>query len=65
MAPLSRDLTAGGYGWGVGKSLGLGFVHPDHANPGTTLEIEVLGTRKPITLIPESPYDPYNARLRG
>ena len=57
--------TAGGYGWRVGKSLGLGFVRPEYAEPGTALEIEILGERKPITIIPESPYDPENARLRG
>jgi dimethylglycine dehydrogenase len=57
--------TAGGYGWRVGKSLGLGFVRPEYAEPGTALEIEVLGERKPITIIPESPFDPENARLRG
>jgi dimethylglycine dehydrogenase len=57
--------TAGGYGWRVGKSLGLGFVRPEYAEPGTTLEIEILGERKPITIIPESPFDPENARLRS
>jgi len=56
--------TAGGYGWRVGKSLGLGFVKPDYAEPGTSLEIDILDKRKPITILPESPYDPENERLR-
>ena len=69
--PITRNgtmigrATAGGYGWRIGKSIGLGFVRPEYAEPGTTLEIDVLGERKPITIIPESPYDPENARLRG
>ena len=60
-----RRATAGGYGWRVGKSLGLGFVHPEYAEHSTPLEIEILDTRKTITIIPESPYDPENERLRG
>jgi len=69
--PVRREIgrvgrvTAGGYGRRVGKSLGLGFVRPEYAEPGTTLEIKILGERKPITIIPESPYDPQNETLRG
>ncbi|MFQ5467168.1 MAG: FAD-dependent oxidoreductase, partial [Kiloniellaceae bacterium] len=57
--------TAGGYGWRVGKSLALGFVRPDLAALGTEVEIEILGARKPATVIAESPYDPDNAALRA
>ena len=57
--------TAGGYGWRVGKSLALGFVKPELAEAGTELEIDVLGDMKPAKVIPESPYDPGNARLRA
>ena len=57
--------TAGGYGWRVGKSLALGFVKPELAEAGTELEIDVLGNVKPAKVIPESPYDPDNARLRA
>jgi len=57
--------TAGGFGWRVGKSLALGFVRPDLAAPGTEVEIEILGNRKPATIIAESPYDPDNAALRA
>ena len=32
---------------------------------GTRLEMDILGTRHPVTVIPESPYDPENARLRS
>jgi len=57
--------TNGGYGWRVGKSLALGMVRPEHGEVGTELEIQILGERKRATIVPESPYDPENAKLRG
>jgi dimethylglycine dehydrogenase len=57
--------TSGGYGWRIGKSLGLGLVRPDLGEIGTELEIEILGNRHRATVIPESPFDPTNARLRA
>ena len=57
--------TAGCWGWRVGKSLALGFVHPDHAAEGTELEIDILGKMHPCKIIPESPYDPDNEKARA
>ena len=57
--------TAGAYGHHVGKSLALAYVQPGAAEPGTALEVEILGNRFPATVIPESPYDPENTSLRG
>ncbi len=57
--------TSGGHGWRIGKSLALAYVRPDLAAPGTTLEIEILGARHRATVIPHSPFDPDNRRLRG
>ena len=57
--------TAGGYGWRTGKSLAIGFLHPEHAEVGTEVEIDVLGELHKAAVIPESPYDPENARLRA
>ncbi len=57
--------TAGAYGHTVGKSLALAYVEPEVAEPGTALEVIILGQRFPATVIPESPYDPENASLRG
>lgn len=56
--------TNGGYGWRVGKSLALGMIKPEHGEVGSELEIQILGERKRATIVPESPYDPENARLR-
>jgi len=38
---------------------------PDVAAPGTKLEIEILSERFLAVVVPESPWDPENARLRG
>ena len=57
--------TSGAYGYTIGKSLALAYVEAPHGDPGTELEIEVLGERFPATVIPESPWDPENMRLRA
>ncbi len=57
--------TSGGYGWRIEKSLALAMVKPEHGVEGTELEIQILGERYPATVIPESPYDPENARMRA
>jgi dimethylglycine dehydrogenase len=57
--------TSGGYGWRVGKSLALGLVRPQLGEIGTEIEIEILGKRHRATIVPESPFDPENARLRA
>ena len=57
--------TGGGYGFRVGKSLALGMVRPDLVEIGMELEMDILGTMHKVTVIPESPYDPKNAKLRA
>jgi dimethylglycine dehydrogenase len=57
--------THGGYGWRVGKSLALAMVRPEHAEPGTRLEIKILGRLHPATVVAESPFDPANEALRA
>ncbi len=57
--------TSGGYGYRLGKSLALGMVDPQLTAPGTGLEIEILGERRPALVVPESPYDRGNQRLRS
>jgi dimethylglycine dehydrogenase len=57
--------TGGNYGFRLQKSLALAMLRPEHAAPGTELEMDILGTRRPVTVIPESPYDPQNQRLRS
>jgi len=57
--------TGGNYGWRLGKSLALAMVRPDLSDVGTALEIEILGERYSATVVPESPFDPENQRLRA
>jgi len=56
--------TGGGYGFRVQKSLALGMVQPQFAEPGTRLDIEILGETYTATVVPDSPFDPGNERLR-
>ena len=56
--------TGGGFGFRVNKSLALGMVRPDFADAGSQLEIEILGRNYKATVIPDSPFDPKNERLR-
>ena len=57
--------TSGAYGHALGKSLALAYVEAACAEPGTALEIEILGARRAATVIPDSPHDPENQRLRA
>lgn len=52
-APIGH-VTSGTFGPTVGKSIGLGFVPPQHASPGETISVEIRGRRVPgvITKLP-------------
>jgi len=69
--PLWRDgkmvgrATAGAYGHSVGKSLALAYVEAGLGSVGTALEIEILGEHFAAKVVPESPHDPENLRLRA
>ncbi|MYE59281.1 MAG: hypothetical protein F4X35_06850 [Alphaproteobacteria bacterium] len=57
--------TSGVYGHTVGRSLALAYLRPEAAAVGTGLTIDILGARRPARVIPESPHDPENERLRA
>ncbi len=57
--------TSGGFGFRVNQSLALAMLKPEYERPGTALEIDILGQLYPATVVPESPFDPDNARLRS
>jgi len=56
--------TGGGFGFRIDRSLALGMVWPELAEPGCELEIEILGKNYLATVVPDSPFDPKNERLR-
>jgi len=59
------ETTSGGWGHRVGKSIALGIVRSDLAEPGTSLEIEMYGRRYPATVQPDRPvFDPDNLSLK-
>ncbi len=57
-------LTSGGYSVAFGKSIGMGYVGPEHAVPGTKLKVKMLDALWDAEVQPDSPYDPENARIR-
>ncbi len=57
--------TGGGYGFRLGASLALAMVRPQFASVGQAHSIDILGKRYEAEVLPESPYDPTNVRLRS
>ena len=57
--------TSGYYGHCLRKSLAIGYARAEYAQPGTALQIEILGERHNATVLGESPYDPENLELRA
>ncbi|MEY3366459.1 MAG: hypothetical protein RIS71_1196, partial [Actinomycetota bacterium] len=47
------------------KSVALGYVEPKYEAVGTKLEVEIFGTRVPVTVGSEPLFDPKNERLRS
>jgi dimethylglycine dehydrogenase len=61
-------VTSGGYGHHVAKSIALGYVPTELADPdgpgGERFEIEIIGRRRPARLQPEPLFDPQGLRMR-
>ncbi len=57
-------LTSGGYSVHFGKSIGMGYVPPEHAQPGSRLKIKMQDRLWNAEVTEESPYDPDNAAPR-
>ncbi len=57
-------LTSGGYSVAFGKAIGMGYVSPDKAAPGTQLRVKILDRLWPAEVQVDSPYDPRNERIR-
>ena len=57
-------VTSGAWGHRTGKNLAYAFIAPDLAQPGTAIEIDIIGRLTPARVIPSSPYDPDMTRPR-
>jgi dimethylglycine dehydrogenase len=57
-------LTSGGYSVAFGKSIGMGYIRPELAQPGTRLKVRMFRELWDAVVTEDSPYDPGNARLR-
>ncbi|MEL7153692.1 MAG: FAD-dependent oxidoreductase, partial [Pseudomonadota bacterium] len=57
-------LTSGGYSVHFGKSIGMGYVRPDIAVPGTRLKVKMFDRLWDATIQVDSPYDPGNEAIR-
>ena len=57
-------LTSGGYSVAFGKSIGMGYVKPEHAAVGTTLKVRMFRELWTARVVEDSPYDPANAAIR-
>ncbi|TCM85771.1 GcvT family protein [Rhodovulum steppense] len=58
-------LTSGGWSVVFGKSIGMGYVRPDLAVPGTRLQVRMFDSLWPAEIVEDSPHDPANARIRA
>ena len=58
-------VTSGGWSFTLDKSVALGYVEPKYETVGTKLEVEIFGTRVPVTVGSEPLFDPKNERLRS
>ena len=57
-------ITSGGYGHCVGRSIALGYVPAALAQAATGFEVEILGERRPASLVARALYDPAGERMR-
>ncbi|MFC6636414.1 FAD-dependent oxidoreductase [Sulfitobacter sp. JBTF-M27] len=60
------ETTSGDWGYRVDKSIALGMVRAELAEPGTEVEINIFGKICKATVQPDQPlWDPENARIRA
>ncbi|WP_170467981.1 GcvT family protein [Ruegeria arenilitoris] len=60
------ETTSGAWGYRVGKSIALGMIKAELANPGTELEVEIYGQKCRAVVEQDQPlWDPENERLRA
>jgi dimethylglycine dehydrogenase len=58
-------VAAGGYGHTVEKTIALAYLPSAYLEPGTELEVKILGARRSARIVEQPLYDPKNERLLG
>ncbi len=58
-------IRSGGYGYTVGKNIGLAYLPAELAKVGTRVEVDIFGERMPAEVAPDRLHDPNNQRLRA
>jgi dimethylglycine dehydrogenase len=58
-------LTSGGWSVAFGRQIGMGYVRPDLAAPGTRLQVRMLRQLWDAEVTADSPYDPQNTAIRA
>ena len=53
------------YGHRVQKLLAFAYVKPEHAAPGSKLEVMIMGAPRPAVVLGEPVYDPQNLLPRS
>jgi glycine cleavage system aminomethyltransferase T len=56
-------VAAGGYGHTVEKTIALAYLPCAYLEPGTDVDVKILGTRRAAVVAPQPLYDPKNERL--
>jgi len=60
------ETTSGGWGYRVNKSIALGMLKTELAEPGTEVEVEIYGERYKACVQEDQPlWDPQNERIRA
>ncbi len=62
---LAGRLTSGGYSVAFAKSIAMGYVKPELAEPGTRLQVKMFDRLWAAEVTPDSPHDPQNTRIRA
>jgi dimethylglycine dehydrogenase len=58
------QVSSGGYGYTVGKSLALAYLKAGRVAPGDTVHVAILGRPHTARRLAEAPFDPKGLRLR-
>jgi glycine cleavage system aminomethyltransferase T len=58
-------VASGGYGHTIRKSIAFSYLPVSYVEPGTQLEVEILGSRHSAEVVQAPLYDPKNQQLRS